>query len=175
MVEVEAGDTTFEIEREIEAMLTDDAWEKYREVESKLNMTAYHSSMKNLASPTFQRMAFSMLKLAVLFAAARQEPTNDGTIEVTKTDVIESTYFIQKWGRHMVELLKHAGRTTDEVKLQAVYRTIENHPGILRGEVMQRHHLNSKPMDEIQRTLEDRMMIRSEKKGRGYKYWPIGR
>lgn len=174
-VEVQAGNTSFEIEREIEAQLTDDAWTKAVEVEQKLVKHAYDSDYRSLASPTFQRMYFSMLKLAVLFAAARQEPTEQSTIQVTKTDIIESTYFIQKWGRHMVELLKHAGRNPDELKLSAVYRTIENHPGILRGEIMQRHHLYSTVMDQLQRTLVDRLMIRAEKKGRGFKYWPIGR
>ena len=175
MVEVQAGNTSFEMERDIEAKLTDDAWIKAGEVESLLIQTAYDSDYRDLASPTFQRMYFSMVKLAVLFAAARQDPTDAGTIEVTKTDIIEATYFIQKWGRHMVELLKHAGRTPDEMKLNAVYRTIENHPGILRGEIMQRHKLYAPTMDMLQRTLEDRMMIRAERKGRGYKYWPIGR
>ena len=175
MVEVEAGGSTFEIEREIEVVLTDDAWEKFTKVEQTLVKTAYESPDRNLAAPTFQRMAFSMLKLAMLFAAGRQDPSKDGQVEVTKTDIIEATYFIQKWGKHMVDLIKKAGRGTDEVKLNAVYRTIENHPGILRGMVMQRHHLSSNVMDAIQRTLEDRMVIRSTRKGRGYEYWPIGR
>ena len=174
-VEVEAGNTSFEMEREVEAQLTDDAWTKAVEVESKLTRTAYDSDYRSLATPTFQRMYFSMLKLAVLFAAARQDPSDESTITVEKSDIIESTYFIQKWGRHMVELLKHAGRSPDEMKLNAVYRTIENHPGILRGEIMNRHKILSTLMDQLQRTLEDRLMIRAERSGRGYKYWPIGR
>jgi len=175
IVEVELEVGTMEIEREIEAQLTNDAWAKFVEVEQKLIHTAYDSPDRHLAAPTFQRMAFSMLKLATLFAAARQEPTDDGKITVELTDIIEATFFIQKWGKHMVDLLKHAGRSTDEVRLNAVYRTVERIPGILRGEIMARHHLSAPVMDIIQRTLEDRMMVRSEKKGRGYKYWPIGR
>lgn len=174
-IEVEAGNSSFEMEREVEAILTDNAWIKAAEVEQTLVQTAYDSDYRDLASPTFQRMYFSMIKLAVLFAAARQDPSEASTISVTKTDIIEATYFIQKWGRHMVELLKHAGRTPDEIKLRGVYKTIENHPGILRGEIMQRHKLYAPMMDMLQRTLEDRMMIRAERKGRGYRYWPIGR
>jgi hypothetical protein len=174
-VEVELEVGTIEIERNIEAILTTDAWEKFTEVEQKLVRTAYESPDKHLAAPTFQRMAFSMLKLSMLFAAGRQDPTDDGKIEVAKSDILEATYFIQKWGKHMVDLLQKAGRGTDEIKLNAVYRTIERNPGILRGAVMQRHHLHSNTMDMIQRTLEDRMMIRLTKKGRGYEYWPIGR
>jgi len=59
--------------------------------------------------------------------------------------------------------------------LQRVYGTIERHPGILRGQLMQRHYLSKRMMDEIQDTLDQRLMVQVEKKGKGAKFWPIGK
>ena len=174
-VEVEAAGQSFELEREIEAVLTDEAWEKFHQVEKDLTTVARDSSFSMLAIPTFTRMAFSMLKLAMLLAAARQDPSDESTITVELQDILEATYFIQRWGKHTVELLKHAGQSPDEMKLNAIYRTIERHPGCQRSMLMQRHHLNKMQMDMIEGTLEDRMMITKKRTGKATNYFPIGR
>jgi hypothetical protein len=59
--------------------------------------------------------------------------------------------------------------------LQAVYRTIERHPGIQRSELMQRHHMNARIMNDIEETLDQRFMIDKRKVGKATKYYPIGK
>jgi hypothetical protein len=171
-IEIEAAGHTVSIEQQIEAELTDQAWARFTKVEQDLTTAAYESAHSILALPTFQRMAFSGLKLAMLFAAARQEPRGS-KITVEERDILEATHFIQKWGKHMVDLLRHSGQSRDEVKLNSVYRTIERYPGVNRGVVMQRHHLNKRMMDDIEGTLEDRMMITVKRIGKRRQYWAI--
>lgn len=173
-VEVE-GVGMVSLNREVSANLTGGAWERFAEIEAKLITAAHESPHSNMALPTFQRMGFSLLKLAALLAASRQEPDTDSSITVELTDVLESAYYMQKWGSHMVELIRNSGHGHDETRINQIYRTIETYPGILRGQIMQRHHINARQMNDIQDTMEQRMMIQVDKKGKATKYWPIGR
>jgi hypothetical protein len=173
-VEVE-GIGMVSLNREVSAILSHDAWERFALIEAKLISAAHDSPHAGMALPTFQRMGFSLLKLAALLAAARQVPNTDSQVAVEESDILESAYYIQKWGSHMVELIRNSGQGVDETRMRQIYRTVENHPGILRGQVMQRHHINARQMSDIQETMEQRLMIQVDKKGKATKYWPIGK
>lgn len=168
-------DTSFTIEREVTAELTNDAWERYGSMEEALIASANESPHSMMALPTFQRMSISLLKLSTLFAASRQEPTDEHKITVETRDILEAGYYIQRWGAHMVDLIRNSGFSKDESLLRQVYRTMEAHPGIMRSQIMQRHHLNARTMNDIEDTLEQRMMVQLQKRGRAKSYWPIGR
>lgn len=169
---IDAAGTQVPMLLDTPVILTDEAWESYREMERKLVTSASDSPHSLKALPTFQRMGFSMLKLSMLLAAARQ---GEREVTVELRDLHSAAFYVQRWGRHMVDFILHSGRGKDESALQAVYRTIERTPGILRGDIMQRHHLNARIMDDIQNTLEQRFMIQIVAKGKGKQYWPIGR
>lgn len=174
-VAVSVGDQMMSLNRETKAVLTSSAWERFGVAEEAMLAAAHDSPHALSAIPTFQRMAFSMLKLASLLAAARQEPDDQSEIKVEESDIIEATFYIQKWGKHMVDLIKNGGQSRDEGKLRNVYRTIESYPGITRGILMQRHHLNARMMSDIQETLEQRMMVQISRSGKKVQFWPIGK
>lgn len=159
---------------EIQVLFPDSIWKRAGEMELALLKAANDSSDANKARPAFSRMFFSILKLTMLFAAARQEPVNY-TVFAEDRDLYNAAYYIQRWGVYMVDLIMNSGASKDETLIMSAYRTIERRPGIHRGQLMQYHRLNAKNMTLIEETLVQRMMIQVATKGRGRQYWPIGR
>lgn len=156
-----------------QAFLTDDAWARYRDIETKIAMTANDSPLSMVALPTFERLSRSLLKMAVLIAASRQTPT-EGVVTVDDTDIIHAAKYVQQWGHHTVDLLQNAGKGTSERIRDKILATIERNPGITRSSVMQRHHLSKREADDILGTLIDRGMIFTEQAGRGVKLKAVG-
>jgi len=157
--------------KDIEAVLTDDAWEKMQAIEKVLVNTANESSRSAIALPTFSRMAMSLLKLSILFAAIRQEP-DDFQITCELCDVLKAAHFIQKWAPHSIHMMMNVGTTTSERLIQRVLKMARNTPGITRAEVMRRCHLQSVTAKIVFSTLEERGLIEIKQKGRGYQIWP---
>jgi hypothetical protein len=155
-----------------EAHLTTKAWELFNHIESTLTYEANNSAMKDLAVPTFIRMAFSCLKLGVLLAAVRQNPGKDDTIKVTDVDMTNAARYIQRWGQDSVALLHNAGRTQSEHQLQKLLKSVKNKPGVTKSELMQNHKLWARDIDNILETLIQRGDIRIKKEGRGIRIWP---
>lgn len=159
---------------EIEVIFEDKVWSRVATIESQMMEAAENSPEASRALPMFSRMFTSMLKLAMLFAASRQEPISN-LVKGEMRDILQAAFYIQKWGKHAVDLIQNSGATSDETKLRAVYRTIERHPGIMRGIVMQRHHLSAPTMDVIEKTLVQRLQVQVTPKNSGSQYWPIGK
>ena len=159
---------------EINVIFPDELWDRAADMERALLKAAHGSPEENMALPTFSRMFFSILKLTMLFAAARQEP-DELKVYAELRDLLNAGFYIQRWGSHAVHFILNAGGTMDEQKLRAVYRTIDRNPGIMRGQVMNRHHLNARDMEQVHDTLVQRQMVQANKRGRGYQYWPLGR
>lgn len=155
-----------------EAHLDQDAWELFGDIEMRMAESADASGIATLAVPTFIRMTFSCLKLSVLLAAVRQEPTDENTIQVTRQDLVNAAAYIQKWGDYAVELLHNAGRTKSEHTLQKILRHIKRDPGITKSLLMQNHKLWARDIDNILETLLERGDIRV-KKDRGLRIWPM--
>jgi hypothetical protein len=153
---------------------TDKMWERVATIETQMIKAADDSPERAKALPMFSRMFVSLMKLAMLFAGARQEP-KDYTIKANMNDLLSAAYYIERWGKHAVDLVRNSGVTGEESHLMSVYRTIEQFPGILRGDVMRRHRLNAKQMQVIEETLIQRMMISVQVAGRARTYTPIGR
>lgn len=151
--------------------LTVDAWGTYGDIEQKMLHTANDSSVPNLALPTFERMSRSLLKMAILLAAARQIPVNN-RIKVDNNDIKTAAWYVQKWGISSVDLIINAGKRSSEKLLDKIIGAIEKNPGVLRSTLMQHYRLNKREADEVLGTLEDRQLIRRETRGRGQAYWP---
>jgi len=152
------------------AELTDDAWTRYQDIETAFTQTAYNSSVANFALPTYERLSRSMLKMSMLLAAARQEPTSD-TFTVELTDVDNSAYYINRWGAYSIDMINNVGKTTQSRMIDRIRQQIEAHPGILHSVLMRNAKLPKREMDMVIETLIDRGEIRRIKKG-GAKYWP---
>lgn len=153
------------------ATLSEDAWARYGDIESTMVETAHKSSMSMMALPTFERLSRSLLKMALLLAAAdNSNPTGvQQELVVEAKHISKAASYVQRWGNYTIELVMATGKTNDERTLDKILHTITKHPGILRGQVMRLHALTSKQATDILTTLEDRGHITMEKAGRGHK------
>jgi hypothetical protein len=148
-----------------------DAWKMFQDFELRMDKLAAESSIRAMAQPTFSRLSKSMLKLSVLFAAERQVPA-DNKIIVEEGDVLNAAWYIQRWGRHSIQLITNAGTLPRERMMEKVYKIIVDKPGILRGSIMKRYKLDKRDADLILGTLEERGLVTKERSGTGWRYWP---
>lgn len=174
-IPMQVGGETLMMPSEIDAKLTKGTWDRFNEAMDKLMKAANDAPNPNIALPCLNRLGWSILKLAVLIGASRQEPDANSQIEINERDFIQAAHFGQKWGRHTIDLINNTGQTKDEAKIRSVYKTIEAHPGINRGLIMRYHHLNARMMDVIEQTLEQRLELQIVPKGKMRIYYPIGR
>lgn len=168
---MKVGESSTLMPAKFEATLDSKAWAFFGELEMTLMKAANTSAIQMIAMPTFTRMAFSILKLAVLLAASERAPDKKRKLPVTVADLTNAARYIQGWGRYTVDLLHNSGKTITERSLDNVLKTVSNHPGITRSEIMRRHHMLSRDADQILNTLEDRGQVTKRKEGRGYKLW----
>lgn len=156
----------------VDAQLTDNAWTEYQRVESVLTKSAYKSHISNLALPMFGRLATSILKIGVLIAASRQEPTSDNQITVERRDIVSATRYGQEFGMHAVDAMLNVGKPINERILVKIMRSIERNPGVSRSDLMRFNHLHKREADDILGTLVDRGMVYTNKNGRATYYHP---
>lgn len=157
----------------VEATMEAEAWDFFAEVETKLTTTAAESHISMLALPTLTRLGFSGLKMAVLLAASRG-PNKARRVVVTKTDLQQAMWFIQKWGRYSIDLMQNAGVTKSERMVEKVITTIRNNPGCNKTYLMRVHkQLGSRDMTEVLQTIFDRGLIETKKEGKGLKFWLV--
>lgn len=149
---------------------TQQAWDAYGDIEDLMLHTANESSIPHLALPTFERMSRSLLKMALLIAAQRQIPKDD-KIKVERDDILTAAWYIQRWGRHSIDLITNAGKRANERVFEKILTMVQDNPGILRSTIMQYRHLTKREADEILGTLEDRQLVRKESQGRGFRYY----
>jgi Protein of unknown function (DUF3987) len=164
------GGQPVEMAPRVKAELTQKAWAEYNRIESLLTKNADESSIPGLALPTFERISRSLLKMALVLAAARQTPKK-GKITVSDNDIKNAAFYIQDWGRYSVDMITNAGKKTSEKLLDKIVKTIREKPGIPRADLTRRHHLSKREADEVVATLEDRMLIRLEKHGKATRYY----
>jgi hypothetical protein len=162
-----AGDQTTQISKKIRASLTDEAWQRYGDIEMQMVTAANESALAMYALPTFERLSRSLLKLSVLLAAARQDIGDASTLPVDTIDINHAAYYITKWGRHTVDLLHNSGKSAGERLIEKVLGVIKKHGEVPRSYIMQSAHLTKRQMDEVQGTLEDRGLIVKIPQGRG--------
>jgi hypothetical protein len=156
------------------AKLDEKAWAYYGDLEMKLVHAANDSGSSMIALPTFQRLAFSMLKMAVLIAATRRETNEQNyTLEVTKDDIHQAAWYIQRWGVYTVELLENAGKPFIEKFLEKVGKFVRANPGCTKSAVMLKFHMSAKEARETLETLGERGIITVKKQGRMTKLYAV--
>lgn len=160
---------------ESKVVFTDEMWNRAMDIEMLLLRTARESYESAKGLPTFSRMFFSMLKITMLLAAARSLPGEDRIIRAEMRDLLTAMYYIERWGKHTVNFVRNSGMGASESKMMSIYRFVENNPGTLRGEIMNRFRCNAREMSILEDTLVQRLQIEVRKKGGGTQYWPIGR
>ena len=170
-IEIPEANTELKVPTQTEVVLTNEAWEYFQKTELLLVQAASESGASMVAQPTFSRLAWSAFKMAMLFAACRQEP-QDGKITVELTDLQGAVYYVQKWGVHTIDLILNVGRTANQRTISRIYEYVKRKPGVTRSEISRMHHLSKKELDVILDTLIDRGQVRVQKAGNGWKVHP---
>jgi hypothetical protein len=170
--EMEVAGQIITVPRKVKAILTPEAWEYSAQCERRLIAAAEESPYSMVAVPTFQRMAVSLLKMGTLVAATRRD--YEGTqLTVEKEDLEQAAWYIQRWGKYMIELISQAGKPHTEREIEKVYRMIHKEPGILKSDLMRRNHLRTAQLRDIIETLMDRGLIDAKKVAQGTRYTSV--
>lgn len=155
------------------AELTPAAWARYNKLEREMIKDGVESSAPHLLTPVMQRLAISVLKAGVLIAATRESNPVDERIIVEEADVLHAIRYGHTWRDTALEVVISSGATALESQLKQAFKMIKQRPGMSRAELMRVMHLSARDADMVFETLEQRALIRSSKKGKGAKYWPI--
>lgn len=162
------------IPKRYEAKLTEDAWQTYGDFEMRMLEVASNTTIAMLALPTFTRLSFSMLKMAMILAACDNEPDSDNnTLTVDDVHIRQAAHYIQKWGKYSIELIQNTGLSATERKIETVMRSVKRYPGCTKSHIMVHNKFSSKEMNDILSTMTDRGLIRVDKGGKGIILWPV--
>ena len=155
-----------------EVILTQEAWDKYAEIEIKMIEAAGNTNFQMLSMPTFERLSRSLLKIACLLAAARQQPI-EGLVQCTLTDINNAAKYIQEWGNCSIDMLQNCEKSVAQRILDKILARITAQPGVLKGELMRNYSISARDMLEIERTLEQRGQILIVREGKGVHYTTV--
>jgi hypothetical protein len=158
-VSVLDGRVKSEKQPEFLARLTEGAWNRYNRIEAALLEGGLASVRPEIMTPTFDRLAKSILKAAVLIAASRK--LAEGEVEVTEADIIKAAYFGEGWRTHVVDIMDNVGKGASERQLEIIMAAIRKRgdKGVQRSFLMQAYHLNAREVEDILTTLEQRNVI----------------
>lgn len=146
------------------AEMTPAAWTRFAQLETDLMTAGLASEHSEVMTPTYARLAGSILKAAVLIAAAERRAT--GALVVEDADLIQAIYYGEGWRGYAHEVINGIGRSGQEAEFDKLLRAIRKHPeGIPRSRLMQGYHLTAKQADVIFSTLEERGQITSTRLG----------
>jgi uncharacterized protein DUF3987 len=154
------------------AELTEESWQRYNQLEATLLYAGVNHDQPDIMTPVYDRLAKSILKAAVLLAASKAK--DDDVIRVELEDLLLAIKYGEGWRKYAAEVINGIGRTTNEVLLQRIYKTIRRHPSITKARLMQWYHLEARQSDIIFETLEQRGLIAVTRMGRTWCYQALG-
>lgn len=173
-VETSIGGEKIQWPSRIEARLTDDAWEYYGSLEDKLTHAGAESDLAMLALPTFTRLSFSLLKMALLVAASRRLPDASNHLIVEVSDIKQAAFYIERWGHYSIDLLLNAGKSQTEKVISRALALVRRKDGLTKSELMQRMHLTAREAKDLIDTMVQRGLIDTKPSGRGVKIFLVG-
>jgi uncharacterized protein DUF3987 len=156
------------------ASLSDEAWQRYNILEATLLYAGVNADQPDIMTPVYDRLAKSILKAAVLIAAANTKEGQQDVV-VTLQDLLVAIRYGDGWRSYATEIVNGIGRSANEVLLQRIMQTIRRHPGSTRAKLMQWYHLEARSAEVIFATLEQRGLIVATRMGRTWVYEAIGR
>jgi hypothetical protein len=161
-------------ESRVMAQLTQEAWQRYNQLEATLLYAGVNSDQPDIMTPVYDRLSKSILKAAVLIAAANDKTEGDEVI-VTLMDLLVAIKYGNQWRDYSTEIVNGIGRSANEILLQRIMQSIRRHPGSTRAKLMQWFHLEARSAEIIFATLEQRGMIVATRMGRTWVYEAVGR
>jgi hypothetical protein len=146
------------VDKHLDASLTKDAWARFNRIDQTLMQVGMDSGadLKNILTPLYARLGFSMLKAAVLIAASR---TRDEQVVVQEEDIVRAAYYGEGWRHYAQDVIVNIGKGPLEHKIELVGNAIHRRGRMARSALMQRYHLTAQEMSQIARTLEERGTI----------------
>ena len=153
----------------VNAKLTPDAWFRYNQLEQQMLDSGIRSDRADIMTPTFDRLAKSILKAAVLLAATRQR---NETIIVEVEDIIRAAVYGENWRMFVKEVMANVGKGQAERQLDNILGAIKRRPGVTRSYLMQAYHLSARDATQLFETLEQRNLIIRQKNGKAEVLFP---
>jgi hypothetical protein len=157
----------------IEARLSEEAWDYYRNLEDIMTNAGIETDMSMLALPTFSRLSYSLLKMSMLVAASRRLPDQSNRLAVETSDVKQAAFYIEKWGHYSIDLILNAGRSTAEKAIDRAINIVKRKEGLTKAEFMQRQHLSAREAKDIIETMVQRGLIDVKAAGRGHRIYSV--
>lgn len=147
-----------------DARLTEAAWVRYNQLEGLLNKLGIESVAPEVYTPLYDRLGKSILKVALLLAAARQRSDE---LVVQADDIVHAAYYGEQWRTYVHDVITSVGKGRDEKRLDAVFKQIKvsGGGGLSRAKLMQKHHLSSREADSLFTTLEQRGLVAATRMG----------
>ena len=146
-----------------DAELSEEAWFRYNQLETKLLEIGLQSDHPEIMTPVGDRLSKSILKAAVLLAASRQQ---EEVVKVELIDILRAIKYGQQWREHAAEIMGDVGKGQSERTLDIVMSAIRREDGISRSKIMQKYRLRAYEANQIFDTLEQRGLVRRQKAGR---------
>jgi hypothetical protein len=126
------------------------------------------SERADILTPVYDRLGKSVLKAAVLLAAAEGR---GGEVTVDEIHILQGIQFGRSWRDYALEIIEGVGKSTHERDLERVLETIKKRPAITRSTLMQMFHLTAATAAAIFNTLEQRGLVYTNTHGRGQCFW----
>jgi hypothetical protein len=153
------------------AHLTPQAWARYNKFESEMLQAGIESDRSDILTPVYDRLGKSVLKVAVLLAAAEGKSSD---VTVDEIHILQAIYYGRPWRDYAIEVIEGVGKTGHERDLERIHNMIKKRPGISRSAIMQHYHLSAQMASSLFTTLEQRGLIYPNTHGRGQCFWPVG-
>jgi hypothetical protein len=146
------------------AELTPEAWKRFNQIDQTMTQQGLDSGdMQEILTPMYARLGFSMLKTAVLIAAARQR---EEIVRVDLEDIVRAAYYCESWRGYAQDIIANVGKGPLEHKIELIARAVQRNDHVARSKLMQTYHLNANEMNLIARTLEERGLVIITQHGR---------
>jgi hypothetical protein len=152
----------------VSANLTPQAWARYNKFETEMLQAGIDSERADILTPVYDRLGKSVLKAAVLLAAAEGR---GGEVTVDEIHILQGIQFGRSWRDYALEIIEGVGKSTHERDLERVLETIKKRPAITRSTLMQMFHLTAATAAAIFNTLEQRGLVYTNTHGRGQCFW----
>lgn len=169
MLEVKQLKAQIETDKRFDAKLTPKAWERYNKLENDMLMAGLDSGRPEIMTPVNDRLSKSILKAAVLLAAANKR---DEEVVVEEIDILRAIYYGNEWKQHVDVVMEDVGKGSTERLLMNVLRMIVRQPGVPRSKLMQAYHMTSRDANSLFDTMEQRGLITRERAGRTEQLFP---
>ncbi len=148
-----------------DAEMTEEAWLRYNQLETKLVDFGINSNRKEIYTPIGDRLAKSILKSAILISASRQF-TNEVLVE--ELDILRAIKYGEQWFAHTQSIVNRVGLGASERLINRILERLKGkNDGLAKSYIMQNFKLSARDYIQIMETLEQRGQIVRTKYNRG--------